>query len=58
MCNNQEQTSRAERIYDYILYTDASVEQTTNQQTVGRAAIGYILYKRDNDWHSIIKKSA
>ena len=43
--NTQEETEQTENLYNYLLYTDASVEQDSNSSQVGRAAIGFAWYE-------------
>ena len=43
--NTQEETEQTENLYNYLLYTDASVEQDSNSSQGGRAAIGFAWYE-------------
>ena len=55
--NHQEEAAEQENKYDVLLYTDASVDPSSNPP--GNAAIGYIWYsKTKGEWAPITKQSA
>ena len=55
--NNQNEVEPIEDQFDHILYTDASVDLSSNPP--GKAAIGYIWYEKqlDNTWIAVLKES-
>ena len=55
---SQTEVEEVEEQYDYILYTDASVDQHLDSGVEGHAAIGYAWYHRTGKERNCIKESA
>ena len=53
---NQEETSKAELAFPLLLYTDASVDTSTQR----KAAVGYVGYVKEtnNKWTIIFEENA
>ena len=54
--NNQNEAESQENKFDWLLYTDASVDLYS--EPTGKASIGYIWYKKESGkWRKIVSKS-